>query len=438
MRVIDNENESKPDGAAGAAPEVYDHRDVGRRLDLFHLQEEAKGMVFWHPAGWVLYRQLEEAARRQVAAQGYREVRTPQLIDERVWQLSGHWQHFRGDMFVYEGGGDGDAAALKPVSCPGHIQLVARAAPSYRDLPIRLSEMGLCHRREASGALSGLFRLRQFTQDDGHIFCAEEQVAGEVARFCAGLRGFYPAFGFDEARVHLSTRPASRAGDDAMWDRAEALLAEGARAAGLDCEPSPGGGAFYGPKLEWVLRDRRGRSWQCGTIQVDMVMPERFDLAAGGRGVRPVLLHRALYGSIERFMAVLLEHHGVALPAWLAPEQVRVLPVCGGAGGEGGDGERDRAADAAAEVLAGLGQLGLRASLRDDSATLSRRVRDAHEQGVPYVLVVGAREAARGSVNLRVMRGAGPARSARPAREARELPVAAALAELEEACRPPV
>ncbi len=297
--------------------------------------------------------------------------------------------------------------------------------------------MGLCHRLEASGALSGLFRLRQFTQDDGHIFCAEEQVVDEVARFCAGLRGFYPAFGFDEARVYLCTRPASRAGDDAMWDRAEALLAEAARAAGLDCEPGPGDGAFYGPKLEWVLRDRAGRSWQCGTIQLDMVMPERFDLAyvaAGGSRARPVMLHRALYGSIERFMAVLLEQHGVALPAWLAPEQVRVLPVRGG-GDQGGDGDRERAAASAAEVVARLGQLGLRAALREDDVTLSRRVRDAHDQGVPYVLVVGRREAASGSVNLREMRGGGLARLAG---SARELPVAAAIAELEEACRPPV
>jgi threonyl-tRNA synthetase len=420
MRVIDNE--SKPDEAAAAAPEVHDHRDVGRRLDLFHFQEEAPGMVFWHPAGWVLYRVLEEAARRQVAAQGYREVRTPQLVGQRMWELSGHWQHFRGEMFVHEG--DGAAAALKPVSCPGHVQLVARAAPSYRDLPIRLAEMGLCHRLEPSGALSGLFRLRQFTQDDGHVFCAEEQVVDEVARFCAGLRRFYPAFGFDEPRVQLATRPASRAGDDAVWDRAEALLERAAQAAGVVCEPDPGGGAFYGPKLEWVLRDRGGRSWQCGTIQLDMVMPERFDLAyvaAGGQRLRPALLHRALYGSIERFMAIVLEHHGVALPAWLAPEQVRVLPVGGDGGGAG--------AAAAAEAVASLGRAGLRAARHDENATLSRRVRDAHDEGVPYVLVLGAREAASGSVSLRAMRGGSPAR---------ELPVGAALAELEDACRPPV
>src|SRR6266545_3057679 len=295
MRVIDNG--SKPDEPVAAAPEVRDHRDVARQLDLFHFQQEAAGMVFWHPAGWALYRVLEEAARRQVAAQGYREVRTPQLIGQRVWEASGHWQHFRDDMFVYEGDGDGDAAALKPVSCPGHVQVVARAAPSYRDLPIRLAEMGLCHRNEASGALSGLFRLRQFTQDDGHVFCAEDQLVDEVARFCAGLRSFYPAFGFDDARVLLATRPASRAGDDAVWDRAEALLARAAGAAGLVCEANPGGGAFYGPKLEWVLRDRSGRSWQCGTVQLDTVMPERFDLvyvAAGGARLRPQMFHRAL------------------------------------------------------------------------------------------------------------------------------------------------
>jgi threonyl-tRNA synthetase len=404
--------------------DVLDHRDVGRRLDLFHFQEEAAGMVFWHPAGWELYRQLEDAARRQVLAQGYREVRTPQLVDQRLWEVSGHWEHFRDDMFVRADDERPErAAALKPVSCPCHIQLVARAAPSYRDLPIRLAEMGLCHRNEASGALSGLFRLRQFTQDDGHVFCAEDQVVAEVARFCDGLRGFYPAFGFAEARVYLAGRPPSRAGSDAVWDRAEALLAEAARAAGLEPEPNPGGGAFYGPKLEWVLRDRSGRSWQCGTIQLDGVLPERFDLAyvaAGGQRVRPMMLHRALYGSIERFMAVLLEHHGVALPAWLAPEQVRVVPVHG-------DVDAERAA--AGSVAARLRGLGLRAACAGTNETLARRVRDAHDGGVPYLLVVGAREAARRTVSLRVVRGGAAAR---------ELPVDAALAELALACKPPL
>jgi threonyl-tRNA synthetase len=416
-------------GAAGAAAsepaepaEPVDHRDIGRRLDLFHFQEEAPGMVFWHPAGMTLYRVLEDAARRQVLAQGYQEVRTPQLCDQRLWEKSGHWQHFREDMFVLAAEEPGGRAqALKPVSCPGHIGIAAHAALSYRDLPLRLAEMGLVHRNEASGALAGLFRLRQFTQDDGHVFCAEDQLVDEVARFCAGLRRFYPAFGFAEARVYLATRPPARAGDDAIWDRAEAALADAVRAAGVGFEPNPGGGAFYGPKLEFVLEDRSGRSWQCGTIQADLILPERFDLAyvaAGGHKQRPVLLHRAMYGSIERFLAVLLEHHGAALPAWLAPEQVCLATV--------GDGEAVlRSAQA---IAARLGAAGVRARLDAASATLSRRVRDAHERGIPYLLVVGAREAARGTVSLRPVRGNVPAR---------ELAVDAAVAQLAGACAPP-
>ncbi len=406
---------------ASAAVVDDDHREIGRRLDLFHMQEEAPGMVFWHPAGWTLYRVLEDAARRQVLAQGYREVRTPQLIDQRLWELSGHWQHFRADMFVLTDAAAPRAQALKPVSCPGHIAIAAHAAPSYRDLPMRLAEMGLVHRNEARGALSGLFRLRQFTQDDGHVFCAEDQLIDEVARFCAGLRRFYPGFGFAEARVLLATRPPSRAGSDDVWDRAEEALARAARAAGIEPAPNPGGGAFYGPKLEFVLDDRSGRSWQCGTIQVDMILPERFDLAyvaAGGQRERPVLLHRAMYGSIERFMAVLLEHHGVALPAWLAPEQVRLATV----------GDADAVVRAAAALEARLAAAGVRVTVDAANATLSRRVRDAHDQGVPFLLVLGAREAARATVSLRSVRAGGATR---------ELALDAAVAELALACAPP-
>jgi threonyl-tRNA synthetase len=404
--------------AANAEVEIEDHRDLGRRLGLFHFQEEGPGMVFWHPAGLTLYRLLEEAARRHVLAQGYREVRTPQLLDQRLWEQSGHWQHFRADMFVLVD--EGRASALKPVSCPGHIGIFAHAAPSYRDLPMRLAEMGVCHRDEPRGALSGLFRLRQFTQDDGHVFCSEDQVVDEVARFCAGLARFYPAFGFAAPRVLLSTRPPARAGADALWDRAEAALAEAARAAGVHAEPNPGGGAFYGPKLEFVLADRSGRAWQCGTIQLDMILPERFDLgyvAAGGQRVRPVMLHRALYGSIERFMAVLLEHHGVALPAWLAPVQAWLAPV----------GASPEVARATAALATRLAAAGVRVSVEDQNASLARRVRDAHEHGVPWLLVVGAREAAAGTVNLRAVRGGAPPR---------ELPSEAAVAELAAACAP--
>ncbi|MCB9575323.1 MAG: threonine--tRNA ligase, partial [Kofleriaceae bacterium] len=277
-------------------------------------------MVFWHPRGLTLYRALEDAARRQLARGGYREVRTPQLLRVPVWQQSGHWDHFQAHMFGC--GAGGTAAALKPVSCPGHIQLVRRAAPSWRDLPLRLAEMGLCHRDEPGGTLHGLMRLRQFTQDDGHVFCADDQVADEVARFCRDLPGFYRGFGFADVSVALSTRPDDRAGDDAWWDRAERELEAVVRDLGVPYVIQPGAGAFYGPKLEFVLHDRRGRAWQCGTIQLDLVLPRRFDLRyvdAGGARRHVVMLHRALYGSIERFLGVLLEHHGAALPAWLAP-----------------------------------------------------------------------------------------------------------------------
>jgi threonyl-tRNA synthetase len=418
-RRSENPSEIDDDGGADG---VHDHREIGRRLDLFHIQEEAPGMVFWHPAGWTLYRALEEAARRQLVAQGYREVRTPQLVDDRIWRASGHWQHFREDMFVLDDEAEARAAALKPVSCPCHMQLVQRAVPSYRDLPLRLAEMGLVHRHEARGALSGLFRLRQFTQDDGHVFCTEAQLVDEVARFCAALRRFYPAFGFAPPRVLLATRPPSRAGDDAVWDRAEAALAAAAAAAGIEPEPCPGGGAFYGPKLDFVLDDRGGRAWQCGTIQLDMVLPERFDLRyvdAGGAAARPVVLHRALYGSIERFLAVLLEHHGAALPAWLAPEQVRVTPL-------GGDA---RVGAAAAALAASLVAAGVRAHLEPGDATLSRRVRDAHHLGIPWLAVVGPREAARGTVSVRGLRGGDAAR---------ELDAGAAVAELAREVAPPL
>ncbi|HEY5936458.1 MAG TPA: aminoacyl--tRNA ligase-related protein, partial [Kofleriaceae bacterium] len=305
-----------------------DHRALGARLDLYHLQDEAPGMVFWHPRGFTLYRLLEQAARDHVLAAGYREVRTPQLLRRPVWEQSGHWGEFHDAMFAT--GADGSEAALKPVSCPGHIQLVKRMAPSWRDLPIRIAEFGLVHRDEASSALHGLLRLRQFTQDDGHIFCAEHQVAEEVARFCRELPAFYRAFGFSEVSVTLSLRPENRLGDDAWWDRAEAELGKVVADCGLACDVQPAGGAIYGPKLEFVLRDRRGRPWQCGTIQLDFVMPQRFDVRyvdASGERRHVVMLHRALYGSIERFLGILLEQHGAALPGWLAPEQVAIVPL---------------------------------------------------------------------------------------------------------------
>ncbi len=369
---------------SGPPPAVLapdDHRSLCTRLDLCHFQEEAPGMVFWHPRGWVLYRLLEEAARAHVRAGGYREVRTPQLVRRPIWEKSGHWGAFEGSMFAL--GEGADAAALKPVSCPGHIQLVRRAAPSWRDLPIRIAELGLVHRAEASGTLHGLLRLRQFTQDDGHIFCSDDQVAGELERFCRELPAFYRRFGFSEISLALSLRPDHRLGDDAWWDRAERELSDVVASLGLPCEIQPGGGAIYGPKLELVLRDRRGRPWQCGTIQLDFVMPQRFDVqyvdASGGRR-HVVMIHRALFGSIERFLGILLEHHAGALPAWLAPEQIAVMPI-------------DVAHHArAAEISGELSARGLRVRIDDESSTLARRIAIAHEDGVPFVVVIGDRE----------------------------------------------
>lgn len=371
-----------------------DHRSIGPRLGLFHLQDEAPGMVFWHPKGLILARALEDAARRRARADGYHEVRTPQVLRQPIWEGSGHWQHFRSGMFVIDD--QGQSAALKPVSCPGHVQIAARSNLSYRDLPLRLCEFGLCHRDEPSGTLHGLFRLRQFTQDDGHVFCSEEQVLPEIARFCRGAAGFYAALGFDVVGVALSTRPAERAGDDAVWDKAEAMLEASARAAGLDPVIQPGEGAFYGPKLEFSLKDRIGRAWQCGTIQLDFVLPERFGLHyidESGQRRRPAMLHRAIYGSLERFLAIVIEQHGGALPGWLAPVQVVVAPVA----------PQQRAA--AEEVVRVLGEAGLRAELDDRRETLARRVAEAHAQGVFCLAVVGAREAEERSLALRLRDG---------------------------------
>jgi threonyl-tRNA synthetase len=393
----------------------HDHRSLGQRLDLFHLQEEAPGMVFWHPRGWQLYRLLEERVRQQMQREGYSEVRSPQILAQPLWERSGHWDNFRENMFLLE---DGERnLAVKPVNCPGHIQLVQRMAPSYRDLPLRLGEFGLVHRSEPSGSLHGLFRLRQFTQDDGHIFCAEEQVVREVARFCRSLHAFYRDFGFHDVEVAFSSRPAQRAGSEDVWDLAESLLLDAAKQAGLECAMQPGQGAFYGPKLEFVLKDRLGRQWQCGTIQLDLVLPERFDLQyvdASGARRRPMMLHRALLGSLERFIGVLLEHHGGALPAWLAPEQVVVASV-----GEVAVGYAERFA-------ARLREVGCRASVDARPESLSRKIVEAHQVGAPWMVVVGKREVERHAIRLRRRDG-----------EQRDLPWEEAAAALAAECRPP-
>ncbi len=389
-----------------------DHRALAQRLDLYHMQDDAPGHAFWHARGWAIYRVLEDVVRAHVRAGGYDEVRTPQLVRRAIWERSGHWGKFHAGMFAC--GEGADESALKPVSCPCHVQLVKRRAPSWRDLPIRIAELGLVHRDEASGSLHGLMRLRQFTQDDGHIFCAPEQVEAEVERFCRELPPFYRRFGFSEIGVVLSLRPDDRLGDDAWWDRAEHQLADVVARLGLPVDVQPGGGAIYGPKLEFVLRDRRGRAWTCGTIQLDFIMPQRFDLryvdAAGDRQ-HVVMLHRALFGSLERFLGVMLEHHGAALPAWLAPEQVAIVPVT--------DAHLARAVELR-DALAGL-----RVRLDAGTDTLARRIAIANHDGVPLVVVIGDREVAGGTLAVR-------------ARDARwSAPAADAIAEVVRRCAVP-
>lgn len=395
---------------------IHDHRIIGQRQDLFHFSPHAAGMVYWHPRGWALHRALEEAVRSRLAAEGYLEVRSPQLVRSPVWERSGHWQYFRDGLFVVPDDAGVDAA-LKPVNCPGHLELAAHRSLSHRDLPLRYSEIGLVHRAELSGVLHGLFRLRQFSQDDGHILLPEEQVPGEVAGFVGSLLDFYRAVGFDDVRVGFSSRPSDRAGSDAQWDRAEQLLREAADRAGLSLVEQPGEGAFYGPKLEFILADRHGRSWQCGSIQLDLILPERFGVQyvdVHGERRHPAMLHRAMLGSLERFLGILLEHHEGRLPPWLAPEQVVVIPVSNAAPGY------------AEEVAAAARRAGLRVRLDDRDESLSRRVADAHRLAIPFVAVVGERERDRRAVSLR----RGDVRSV--------LPLDEALERLAAECRPPV
>jgi threonyl-tRNA synthetase len=370
--------------------DIDDHRAIGNRLDLFHQQEEGPGMVFWHPRGFALYRVIEDYIRRRMRRAGFREIRTPELLSRALWEQSGHWEKFGDNMFAFA---DGERSfALKPMSCPGHLQVFNKRIRSHRDLPIRFAEFGACHRNEPSGALLGLARTRAFVQDDAHVFCLEEHVVPEVARFCALLRRVYADFGFADVDVAFSTRPPVRAGADALWDRAEALLEEAAGAAGLAPRLQPGDGAFYGPKLEFILRDRQGREWQCGTIQLDFVLPERLDagyIDAGNRRVRPVMLHHAVLGSLERFLAMLLEHYRGNLPLWLAPEQVVVASI----------GEAQAAY--ARRVAQELEDHDLRVALDLRPERLARKIVDARENGIPVLMAVGGKEEQAGGVSLR-------------------------------------
>jgi threonyl-tRNA synthetase len=341
-----------------------------------------------------LYSVLRDAARRRCRTEGYLEVMTPQVLREPIWKCSGHWTHYRNDMFAFDDGKE--PVALKPVSCPGHLEIVKRRTLSYRDLPLRLSEFGLVHRREPSGALHGLFRLRQFTQDDGHIFCLPEQLDAEVERFAQGLKSFYHAFGFDIIDVKLSTRPVDRVGDDEVWTRAESLLARAATGASLAWSEQPGGGAFYGPKLEFNLQDAWGRFWQCGTIQLDLVLPARFGIhyaSNSGEREAPMMLHRALFGSLERFMGILLEQSAGKLAPWLAPEQVRILPV-----------STPQLTDAQT-LISDLNAAEIRASLDTSAESLALRIFRTHADGVPFAVIIGNREVESGSATIRERNG---------------------------------
>ena len=371
--------------------EKRDHRKLGRHLDLFHLQEEAAGSVFWHAKGWVLYREIEAYVRRRLDAAGYSEVKTPQLVDRSLWEASGHWEKFGENMFTAQSE-DERTLALKPMNCPCHVQIFRQGIKSYRDLPLRMAEFGSCHRNEPSGALHGIMRVRAFTQDDAHIFCTENQITAESVKFCSLLQSIYADFGFHEVRVKFSDRPEVRAGDDATWDRAEAALTDATKAAKLDTILNPGEGAFYGPKLEFVLRDAIGRDWQCGTLQVDFVLPERLDaeyVGEDGNRHRPVMLHRAILGSMERWIGILIEQYAGRMPAWLAPVQIVVASIT------------DQANDYAREVAAAAARLGLRVETDLRNEKISYKVREHSVMKVPFILAVGGREAEAGTVALR-------------------------------------
>jgi threonyl-tRNA synthetase len=384
-----------------------DHRVLGNKLDLFHQQEEGPGMVFWHPRGWELYRVLEDYIRRRMRRAGFREIRTPQLLARSIWERSGHWEKFGANMYSLSEGQDSGSAnaehdaddaagaralCLKPMSCPCHVQVFNQRVRSYRELPVRYSEFGACHRDEPSGSLEGLKRTRAFVQDDAHVFCTEAQIEVEVGRFCDLLRNVYADLGFPAFSVALAMRPALRAGADEVWDRAEAALAKAALAAGLQFEMRDGEGAFYGPKLEFHLLDNRGRSWQCGTIQLDFVLPERLDsLYVNDRNERerPVMIHHAVLGSMERFIAMLLEHHEGWLPLWLAPEQVAVATI------------NDASAAYALQVVQALEEAGVRVVLDDRPERLEKKIVDAREKQVPVFVAVGPRDERDRTISIR-------------------------------------
>ena len=410
--------------------EKRDHRKLGRELDLFHLQEEAQGSVFWHPKGFVIYNAMEQYIRRKVNAAGYKEIKTPQLMDAKMWERSGHWAKFRDDMFVVPDetpsmeedapllSGDARLMALKPMNCPAHVQVFNQGIKSYRDLPLRYAEFGCCHRNEAHGALHGLMRVRQMTQDDGHIFCREDQVGSETESFCDLLDSIYADFGFDEVRILLATRPDVRTGTDEVWDRAEEALGGALRATGRKFEVVEGEGAFYGPKLEFHLKDAIGRSWQCGTLQLDFGTPERLDayyIAQDSSRQRPVMLHRAILGTLERFIGILIENHAGRMPMWLAPVQAVVATIVSDAN------------EVALEIVGKMKAAGLRVEADFRNEKINYKVREHSVAKVPAIFVVGKREAEEGTVSVRRLGAKGQT----------VLPVKEAIAMLAEEAVPP-
>ena len=374
--------------------EKRDHRKLGRQLELFHMQDEAPGMVFWHPRGWTIWQQIEQYMRRVLGENGYAEVRAPLVLDVSLWKRSGHWDNFRENMFFTES--ESRDYAVKPMNCPGHVQIFNQGLKSYRDLPLRLAEFGSCHRNEPSGALHGLMRVRGFTQDDAHIFCTEAQVEPEVIRFIDLLQRVYADFGFDDILVKLSTRPPKRVGSDEQWDKAEAALKTALEHKGLKFDLQPGEGAFYGPKIEFSLKDSIGRVWQCGTMQLDFSMPGRLGAEyVGDDNARhvPVMLHRAVLGSFERFIGILIEHYAGAMPLWLAPQQVAVLSIS------------EHQAAYAKRVTGQLMQAGLRAVADLRNEKISYKIREHSLQKLPYQVIVGDKELAAEKVAVRTRKG---------------------------------
>ena len=370
--------------------EKRDHRKLGRELDLFHIDEHSPGTVFWHPKGWTVWQGVEQYMRQVYRDNGYLEVKGPQILDQGLWEKTGHWDKYRDNMFVTES--EKRDYALKPMNCPGHILIFKQGIKSYRDLPLRYGEFGQCHRNEPTGGLHGIMRVRAFTQDDGHIFCTEGQIQPEVVAFTTLLQKVYKDFGFTSIIYKLSTRPEERIGSEESWDRAEAALAEGLKASGCEFEYLPGEGAFYGPKIEYILKDALGRPWQCGTIQVDPNMPERLDaefVGEDGARHRPVMLHRAIVGSLERFIGILIEQHAGALPVWLAPVQAVVAAIT------------ENQADYARTVAKSLQQQGLRVQLDLRNEKINYKIREHSMQKAPFILVVGDKEKANGAVAVR-------------------------------------